>query len=389
MKVYFPNKKLQKLYETGSSDMAKKIKPFINIGPGQIIKRNLEALNWSQEDLSEIIGMSPKSISLLINNKQSITVETAFLLAIAFKTSPEFWLNLDQNYRLRLKEEGRKERETATKAEIRKYMPLLEMKRKGWIHFDKTAESQAKAFCDFWKQETLGFSMYSADNLPYCTRQGKSDEQYTKYYTSTWLQKARQTAKEMKSYAYSKKALQELSDKIPAAGLQENGVEQFIKALEQAGVKFFVLSHLSKTYLDGASFYDGKNPVAVYTGRYNRLDNFWFTMAHEIAHILLHLDDKTECFIDNLDEKNAGNPKEVEADKRACEILHVDALLKSAEPYKGYFTETRLLKISDTMGIQPSVALGILQHYGVLDYRTLNRYKSPVLDKIPKEFVAG
>jgi HTH-type transcriptional regulator/antitoxin HigA len=74
----------------------------------------MEALNWSQEDLSDIIGMSSKSISQMINNKQSITVETAILLAKAFDSSPEFWLNLEQNYRLRLKEETEKEKETAT-----------------------------------------------------------------------------------------------------------------------------------------------------------------------------------------------------------------------------------------------------------------------------------
>ena len=89
--------------------MSTKLKPYINIGPGQIIRRNLEALNWTNKDLADIINMSDKSISLLINNKQSITVETARLLAKAFDTTPEFWLNLDQNYRLRNQEEGKAE----------------------------------------------------------------------------------------------------------------------------------------------------------------------------------------------------------------------------------------------------------------------------------------
>ena len=45
--------------------------------------------------------------------------------------------------------------------------------------------------------------------------------------------------------------------------------------------------HLTKTYLDGAVFWDEQNPVIVYTARHNRLDNFWWTVAHEIGHIVL------------------------------------------------------------------------------------------------------
>jgi len=87
-------------------DMIENLKPFINIGPGEIIKDNLDALNWSQEDLAEIMGMSVKSISHIINNKQAVTIETARLLAKIFNTSPQLWLNLDNNYRLRLEKEN-------------------------------------------------------------------------------------------------------------------------------------------------------------------------------------------------------------------------------------------------------------------------------------------
>lgn len=144
-------------------NMADKLKPFINIGPGDIIKRNLEALNWSNLDLVEVLGMSEKSISLIINNKQSITVETAFLLGKAFNTSPEFWLTLEQNYRLRNKKEGKKERDTQLKAEIRKFMPVLEMKKKGWIKCESSVETQAIAYKDFWNLAKIDFSPYTLE----------------------------------------------------------------------------------------------------------------------------------------------------------------------------------------------------------------------------------
>jgi HTH-type transcriptional regulator/antitoxin HigA len=84
--------------------MIKNYKPYFNIGPGPFIKEELEARNWRQEDLAEIMGMSSKSVNKLINNKQAITVETAQRLSKAFGQSPQYWFALDANYRLRLKQ---------------------------------------------------------------------------------------------------------------------------------------------------------------------------------------------------------------------------------------------------------------------------------------------
>jgi HTH-type transcriptional regulator/antitoxin HigA len=365
-----------------------KIKPFINIGPGNIIKRNLEALNWSQRDLAEITGLAEKTVSQILNNKQPITIETSLLLGRSFNTSPEFWLSLDQNYRLRLKTESSKEKETEIKAEIRKHMPIIEMRKKRWISCDKFFRSQQKAFLNFWGIKKLDFSMYDDNNLQYCPRQSKVDETYTIYYTLTWLQKARLVAKEKKLAKFDKKKLGELIIKIPEYSRAENGVERFIEALNDAGVIFFVLSHLSKTYLDGACFSEGNNPVIVYTARHDRADNFWFTMAHEIAHVLLHLNKKSDCFIDDLDKKT-DNVKESQADKLAAKHLKIDEILKEALPHKNYFSEIRLIQLSEKFKIHPSLAIGILQYSGIVDYRKLNRHKIKVMDKIPEKYIAG
>lgn len=369
--------------------MGKILNPYTNIGPGQIIKREMETLNWSQEDLSEIIGMSTKSISLIINNKQSITVETAILLSKAFNSSPEFWLNLEQSYRLRLKKEGKIEQETATKAEIRKYMPILDMKKKGWIDCGRSTESQIEAYCKFWNQKKPDFSVYSNEKLSFCTRRAKSDENYTKYYTLSWLHKANVESELIDIPVYEEIQLDKLSKHILEYTIQENGVSLFIDELNKTGVKFLVVSHLQKTYLDGASFFNKKNPVIVYTARYDRLDHFWWTISHEIAHILKHLKDADDCFLDNLDEKSDNNTKEKEADQIASNLLNVNELVKKAVPYQNYLSEQRLLEISKSCGLHPSVALGILQHRGLVDYRTLNRYKKTVMDLIQDKYKKG
>ena len=372
--------------------MATTLRPAMNIGPGQIIARNLEALNWSNKDLAEVLGMSEKSVSLLLNNKQSITVETAVLLGMAFNTSPEFWLNLDQTYRMRLRKEGKREKDTAFRAEVRKYLPIAEMRKKGWISCTGTAESYAKAALNFLGKDELDFSDYNAARLPFCARRGpraEVGEDVTKYYLMTWYHKAQTEALAIEAKQYSREKLLKLASSISDFTRNANGVPMFVENLQEAGVKFFVLSHLEKTYLDGASFFQGENPVIVYTGRYNRLDNFWWTLAHEISHVILHMKDRTGSFLDDLDNRDNLSKQEQEADDFAAKLLNVKKLIEEAQPYKHHLSENRLIAIAESCGLEVSLALGILQHYGYLEYRSLSRYRNTILNLLDPKLIKG
>ena len=77
------------------------IKPFYNPGPGDVIKDAMEELGWNQADLARNSGLSPRNVNLILNNKQTITPETAELLGKTFSTSAEMWLNLNETYKLR------------------------------------------------------------------------------------------------------------------------------------------------------------------------------------------------------------------------------------------------------------------------------------------------
>lgn len=69
--------------------------------PGGILKRNyLEPLGLSVSDVAKAVHSSRKTISKLVNEKGSITPAMALRLAISLDTSPELWMNLQQNYDL-------------------------------------------------------------------------------------------------------------------------------------------------------------------------------------------------------------------------------------------------------------------------------------------------
>src|SRR5260221_13677420 len=68
--------------------------------PGEFIRDELEARGWTQSDLAQILARPIQTVNQIVNGKKRITPETAVELALAFDTSPELWLNLENAYRL-------------------------------------------------------------------------------------------------------------------------------------------------------------------------------------------------------------------------------------------------------------------------------------------------
>ena len=365
--------------------MASKYTPFLNIGPGEFIKEELETRNWKQEDLAEILGMSLKSVNKIIMNKQALTTGTAKLLSRVFGQSPQYWMNLDTNYRLRLQKEDSKERDVEIKASVFNYMPFKEMSEKGWITESRRAKELENEVKQFWNIPDLDFS-FMEKRTALNFRKSRAYDQFNKYYALTWFHMAQQCAKTYSAETYRKVGLQNIAGRFSDYTVEEKGIQRLLGDLNSAGVKFFVLSHLQKTYIDGASFLDKSNPVIVFTGRHNRNDNFWFTMAHEIGHVLLHLKKKGDFFIDNLDEIDIED-KEQAADKLAEKMIRVQEILKFFKPFKKYISKERVLSCARDLNLGPEIVVGVLQHHKILSPRNLNNFKSQILRNIPDKYL--
>jgi HTH-type transcriptional regulator/antitoxin HigA len=114
------------------------------------------------------------------------------------------------------------------------------------------------------------------------------------------------------------KVMQELA----RLSVEENGPFLAIDFLKKNGVALVIEPPFSKTYLDGATIIVEKTaPVIGLTIRHDRLDNFWFTLMHELAHIALHYDQHTNLFYDDLDNPDPNDNRESEADHLAGEAL--------------------------------------------------------------------
>ncbi|MCK4787189.1 MAG: ImmA/IrrE family metallo-endopeptidase, partial [Desulfobacteraceae bacterium] len=103
--------------------------------------------------------------------------------------------------------------------------------------------------------------------------------------------------------------------------IDKDGPQKAVDYLKGSGIRLVIESHLPQTHLDGAAFLlsDG-SPIIGMTLRYDRLDNFWFVLFHELVHIMKHLHKgDIESIFDDLDVE-AGDIEQ-DADEQAGEIL--------------------------------------------------------------------
>ena len=128
--------------------------------------------------------------------------------------------------------------------------------------------------------------------------------------------------------------------------------------LSKSGIHMICERHLPRTHLDGAALKQPDNSAVVaLTLRYDRLDNFWFTLFHELAHVALHLDtDDVDAFFDDLMQAGK-DAREQEADKFAAEALIPSSAWKSARLNKKS-DSANVVTFAEKLRVSPAIPAG-------------------------------
>jgi HTH-type transcriptional regulator/antitoxin HigA len=96
------------------------------------------------------------------------------------------------------------------------------------------------------------------------------------------------------------------------------------------------------------------------TLRHDRIDNFWFALLHELAHVSKHLDESKPVFIDDLDRPFQERIEE-EADAMASEALIPGANWENAKVRETHLPEDAIA-LADEIGVHPAIVAGRLRH---------------------------
>jgi HTH-type transcriptional regulator/antitoxin HigA len=363
-----------------------KLRPARKFGPGYFIREQMDYRSWSQEDLAEVMGITIKHLNKILQDKQAITLDMAKVLGEVFETSPQYWLSLDANYRLWLgSEKSEKEFHAEIKAKIFARMPIRDMIKKKWLPEFKEFNELYSSVLSYWQIDELDFDAWDQKTLPLLARKSESFNQFNAAYTYTWYHKAMLTAQNYQAATYNKELLTELYNSLHLYTIEADGYNRFIHQLNNAGVIFFVLPHLQKTYLDGAAFYIHENPVVVYTGRYKRIDNFWFTVAHEIAHILNHMNSPETFFVDNFNNEERCDVEE-EANSIAGGQLKHNEIYNYLKPKIKYLSQQSIVTCAAQFEIHPAIVVGKLAYEKNISYANQNLFNENVLEKIDSEY---
>jgi HTH-type transcriptional regulator/antitoxin HigA len=141
--------------------------------------------------------------------------------------------------------------------------------------------------------------------------------------------------------------------------------------LANYGIALVIERHLPRTRLDGAAIMISKDrPVVGLTIRYDRIDNFWFCLMHELAHIALHIEDEPATFYDDLDVPDQGDVKEQQADDFAGEaLIPHEAWVNS--PASSLRSPEAAESLARKLEISPAIVAGRMRHE-FKAYRLLN-----------------
>ncbi len=154
----------------------------------------------------------------------------------------------------------------------------------------------------------------------------------------------------------------EFAQEVARLSSHDNGPLLAQDFLRQHGIALVVERHLPHTQLDGAAlFLLVERPVIGMTLRYDRLDSFWFTLMHELAHVALHSKGDVKRFFDDLEADSQGDIQEQEANDFAGEALIPNAAWNNSA-IRILKTPETIQLLADELRIHPAIVAGRLRH---------------------------
>lgn len=332
--------------------------------PGDILKEELEARGWTQTDLAEIIGKSARLVNEVIAGKRAITPDTARALADAFGTSAQFWMNLESAYQLsKLKTDASP---VTRRARLYSLFPVKEMTRRGWVSASESLDVLEAQFCNF-------FGMDSLEKPPcfrsFAARRSVYTETEQSPTLTAWLFRAQQIAKGVGVGRYTDQSADAVIEQLkPLMGNPED-IRQVPRILAEAGIRLVLVEPFPGMKLDGVCFWlDAGSPVIAMTLRYDRIDNFWFVLMHELRHVANKDGQDGNAIIDeNLGAENGDGSEKPEferiADTQAAEaIIPATVFNDFALRVRPLYSEVRISGFAARIGVHPGVVVGQLHN---------------------------
>ncbi|EJB8541941.1 TPA: ImmA/IrrE family metallo-endopeptidase [Vibrio parahaemolyticus] len=321
------------------------------VDPIEAIKFRMAEKGLKQVDLAPYFGTKSR-VSEVLSGKRALTVPMIKALSVGLGIAPQTLLGLES-------EAPYTERTTQKEVNWSKF-PIKEMLSRGWIedfsNKTKNIEQQVKDFIGSLGETTASASFKR-------TLSGDAYSPLTHYKLYAWVARVIQRSRERKLHnefdanVLSKCFLKELAQ----LSWSEYGPLLAVEFLEKNGICVVIEPALKGTSVDGAALKDSNGrPIVALSLRQDRLDNFWFTLLHEVVHIWKHVDlEKT--FVDDLENHTDSKDKfEAEANRLARDTFIPRVIWKRSDAYLHPSSST-IDKLSKELNIHPAIIAGRLR----------------------------
>ena len=325
--------------------------------PVEAIRFRMEQADLQQKDLVPIFGTKGK-VSEVLNRKRDLS------LSMIRKLVAE----LDIPAEVLLQERGARIVDGDFLA-LGKQFPLTEMYKRGWFKGIVATLQEAKDQIDDVLVEFASPVGNSAKHLLLNRQNLRCGSRIDDAALLAWKIRVMSLAAKEEIPVYKPGTVNEpFLDQVVKLSYFDDGPKLAAEFLRKSGIHLIIERHLPKTFLDGAAMRMSENSrIVALTLRHDRLDNFWFVLLHELAHVALHIDTgRCESIVDDLDAAST-EKIEMEADALASESLIPESEWRTSSVRKNPSIQS-IIEFAEALRIHPAIPAGRIR-------RELNDYK--------------
>lgn len=335
--------------------------------PGQFIKALIDKRGWTQRLLAIILDVDETGINHIIAGKRPVTAEMALLLGETFDIPAEKFMELQKDYDLaKARIVVRPDPGRSTRAHLFGDLPVTEMIRRGWLDADDVRDvpKVEAALAKF-------FGVNSVDEIEILPHAAKKTNTFMAVTPAqlAWLYRVKEIAAEMVVAKYTPMAVINAVSNLKNLLSAPEEARKVPRILAECGIRYVIVETLSSAKIDGVCFWlNEKSPVIGMSLRYDRIDNFWFVLRHEIEHVLQKHGQKAIMLDTELEGERAGTSSGVLEEERIANEAAIEFCVpkKKIESFiarkSPFFNERDILGLAHTLQIHPGLIAGQLQH---------------------------
>lgn len=334
-------------------------KDKIAFHPGYYIKELVENSELTQEDFAKRLDTTPKNLSLLIRGEQSLSIDIAMKLARLVGTTIDYWLNLQNAYNtliaeFKSDEELMKEREIFDNLDYSYFRDNFNLP-----NLPRKKDDQIFCVRNFLNVATLT-SLAKRDMAVNFRKSNTNLTVASTIKANAMVQIAANIALKANAPKFNKKTFECAVEYALSLTKNHRDFYSLIKErFYDAGVVLVILPNIPGSKTNGATKKIGDNILLMVNDRRLYSDVFWFTLFHEIGHIMNG--DYGISF-----ESEEGEIEDI-ANKYAADTL-IPPVQYCAFLRAGIFNAMTIRKFAESINRDPGIVLGRLQNDKKVQY---------------------